>query len=109
MAEVALIQRGRGKSQHEDPEDDGSDSDQSDAGLGKVPAQPYMKNGLLIRRRIKHSETTPGQPGDVELDDWIRGTSSATERSSQQSDLRLRKNKVSLNQVPLFTVYFHEI
>ena len=109
MAEVALIQRGRGKYQHQDLEDD-SDSDQSDAGVGKVPVQPCMKNGLLIRRRIKHSETIPGQPGDVELDDWITGTSPATNKGSQQSDLRLRKNNVSLNEVySSFNAYFDGI
>jgi hypothetical protein len=32
---------------------------------------PYLKNGLLIRRRSGSSETTPSKPGDVGLD-WIK-------------------------------------
>lgn len=70
----------------------------------RQPAQPYLKNlnGLLIRRPSGSSETTPG---DVELN-WITSTSNATKTAFQQQDLRLRKNNVSLNEVPLFQLLF---
>ena len=103
MAEVALNQRGVDKD-----EDYDSYSDHSDVGLGKGSSplrpqvHPYLKNGLLIRRRSGNSETTPG---DVELD-WITSTSTATETGAQQQDLRLRKNNSSLNEVPLFQILF---
>ena len=100
MSEVALLQRGKGKDRNSD--DDDSDDDQSDEGFRKgtttlrAPIQPYMKNGLLIRRR---SQASPTKSGDVELDDWITGAS-----DSQQSDLRNRKNIGSSNEVPFFSV-----
>ena len=109
VAEVALTQRGVGKDGHQNQEGDDSHSDLSDVGLGKGSSSlrpqvhPYLKNGLLIRRRSGSSETTPSNPGDVELD-WI--TSTATETASQQQDLRLRKNNGSLNEVPLFHSLF---
>ena len=96
MPEVALTERGV---------DDDSHSDQSDVALGKrrpslrTSVHPYLKNGLLIPRRSGSSETTPSNPGDVELN-WIASTSTATETGFQQQDLRLRKNIVSSNEVP---------
>ncbi|KAF8807316.1 hypothetical protein BYT27DRAFT_6563978 [Phlegmacium glaucopus] len=100
MDEVALVQRGAVKGS---PEEDDHNSDHPDVGLGKgpptlqAPFQPYMKNGLLIRRRNDHSETTPGKPGHVELDDWITGRSTGTE-TAHQSDLQSRKNNSFLNE-----------
>lgn len=98
IAEVALTRQGVDKDGHKNQED--YDSDHSDEGFGKGssslrPPAPYMKNGLLNRRR---SETTPG---DVELD-WITSTSIADETGSQQQNLRFRKNNGSFNEVPFF-------
>jgi len=90
---------------HQHPEEDDEDTHHSDVGSGKgtsTPVQPYMKNGLLIRRRGDRPEVTPGRkPGDIELDDWITGTSTATDMT-QQSDLRSRKNNGPLKEVPCF-------
>ena len=86
MSEVALTQRS--------VDNDGSHSDHSDA----PSVHPHLKDGLLIRRRSGSSETTPSNPGDVELD-WITSTSTATEKGSHQQGLRLRKSVVSLNEV----------
>jgi hypothetical protein len=97
MAEIALVQRG--KQGHPNGEDNDSDSDHSDTGLGKgtTSRPPCVKDGLLIRRRSSPSEAS--KPGE----DWI--TSTATETASQQSDLRLRKN-TALNEVPFFQCVF---
>lgn len=108
MAEAALTQQGVDRDGHQIQE--GDESDHSDVDLRKgnsslrppVQVHPYMKNGLLIRRR---GGTTPSNPGDVELD-WITSTSTAAETGSQQQDLRLRKNNGSLNEVPLFQPLF---
>ena len=102
MAEIALSQRGVGKEGHSNGEDNDSDSDHSDVGFGKgtTSCHPFMKNGLLIRRRSSPSEAS--KPGDVELDCI---TSTATGTASQQPDLRLRKN-TALNEVPFFQCVF---
>jgi hypothetical protein len=88
VPEVALTQRG-------------VEADHSDVGSSRPPVHPYLKNGLLIRHRSGSSETTQSNSGDVELN-WISSTSTATETGSQQQDLRLRKNNVSLYEVLLF-------
>ena len=109
MAEVALTQQGVDRDGQQNQE--GDESDHSDVGLRKgnsslrPPVHPYMKNGLLIRRRGGSSENTPSNSGDVELD-WITSTSTAAETGSLQQDLRLRKNNGSLNEVPLFQPLF---
>lgn len=84
MAAVAFI-HGAGNDDYQNGEGSDSDSDHS-----RAPAHPYMKNGLLIRRRNGRSKIISSNPGDVELD-WIAGVSTATETGSQHPDLPPRQ------------------
>ena len=102
MPEVPLTRRGVDKDGRQIDQIDERQSDHSGKGSPSLrpSVNPYLKNGLLIRRR------SDSNPGDVELN-WITSTSTATETGSQQHDLRLRKKIVPLNEVPLFHHHLH--
>jgi hypothetical protein len=104
VSEVPRTQRGVDKDGRQIDDTQCDHSGKASPSL-RPSVHPYLKNGLLISRQSHGSETAPCNPGDVELN-WIRSTSTATETGSQQQDLRLRKNVVSLNQVPLFQPLF---